>query len=140
MKKLIFHSSNFFGSGHFLIHEVLKKGPKIDRSQKSQNTKKLVASCLSITRRNFWILFMLWLDFHDWFLKLWIFISRWRNIFSKKFLAQIIIFGGYFGWLNVGLNQKILDELYCTLLDYKGIFHVQGKYIWHGSLFNPVIL
>ena len=25
MKKLIFHISNFFGSGHFLIHAILKK-------------------------------------------------------------------------------------------------------------------
>ena len=34
MKKLIFHLSNFFGSGHFLIHEILKNRPKYDRSQK----------------------------------------------------------------------------------------------------------
>ena len=36
-----------------------------------------------------WILFLLWLNFHDWFLKLWIFISRWRNIFSKKLLFMV---------------------------------------------------
>ena len=124
MKKLIFHLSNFFGSGHFLIHAILKKWPKIDRSQKSQNAKKSATLCPSTTRRNFWILFMLWLDFHDWFLKLWIFISRWRNIFPKKFLAQIIIFGGYFGWLNVGLNQKILDELYCV---YYFLFMIKNR-------------
>ena len=112
MKKLIFHLSNFFGSGHFLIHAILKKLPKIDRSQKSQNAKKSATSCPSTTRRNFWILFMLWLDFHDWFLKLWEVISNWRNIFSKNFLAQIITYGWYFAWFNVELNQKTLDDLY----------------------------
>ena len=111
MKKLIFNLSNFFGSGHFLIHEILKKWPKIDRSKKNQNTKKSVASCLSTTRRNFWILFMLWPNFYDWFLKLWAVISRWRNIFSKNFLAQIIIYGWYFGWFNVERNPKTLDDL-----------------------------
>ena len=34
MKKLIFRPSNFFGSGHFLIHEILKNRPKNDWSQK----------------------------------------------------------------------------------------------------------
>ena len=28
MKKLIFHLSKFFGSGHFLIHAILKESPK----------------------------------------------------------------------------------------------------------------
>ena len=40
MKKLIFRLSNFFGSGHFLIHEILKNRPKIDRSQKSYFNEK----------------------------------------------------------------------------------------------------
>ena len=35
MTILIFEESNFFGSGHFLILEILKNGPKNDRSQKS---------------------------------------------------------------------------------------------------------
>ncbi len=111
MKKLIFQYCNFFGFDHFLIHEILKKWPKNDRSQKIQNTKKSVASCPSTTRRNLWILFMLWPNFYDWFLKLWAVISRWRNIFSKNFLAQIIIYGWYFGWFKVEQNPKILDDL-----------------------------
>ena len=55
---------------------------------------------------------MLWLDFFDQFLKLWAVILERRNIFSKNFLAQIIIFDKYFGWFDVQLNQKILDDLY----------------------------
>ena len=35
--------------------------------------------------------------------------------FFKKKLAQIIIFGKYFGWFNVELNQKTLNDL-CYLL------------------------
>ena len=33
MKKLIFYSNNFFGSGHFLIHQTLTKGQKSARSK-----------------------------------------------------------------------------------------------------------
>ena len=58
---------------------------------------------------------MLWLNFFDQFLKLWAVILERRNIFSKKFLAQIIIFDKYFGWFDVQLNQKILVDLYCTV-------------------------
>ena len=36
MKKLIFYFNNFFGSGHFLIHQTLTKG------QKSAGSKKFV--------------------------------------------------------------------------------------------------
>ena len=55
---------------------------------------------------------MLWLDFHDWSLNLWTVILERKNIFSKKFLAQIITFGQYFGWFDVQLNRKTLDDLY----------------------------
>ena len=41
MIKLIFCINKFFGSGYFLIHEIFKKWPKSDRSQKSQNDKKV---------------------------------------------------------------------------------------------------
>ena len=69
------------------------QGSKNDWSQKSYLNEKSVFSCPSTSWNFFLILFMLWLDFHDWFLKLWAVISRWRNIFSKKLLAQIIIYG-----------------------------------------------
>ena len=36
MKKLIFYLNNFFGSSHFLIHQILTKG------QKSAGSKKFV--------------------------------------------------------------------------------------------------
>ena len=62
---------------------------------------------------------MLWLDFFDQFLKLWAVILERRNIFSKKFLAQIIIFDKYFGWFDVQLNQKTLDDLYYLQLILK---------------------
>ena len=35
MKKVIFGFNNFFGSGHFLIHDFWKKWSKNDRSQKN---------------------------------------------------------------------------------------------------------
>ena len=111
MKKLIFLYIKFFGSGHFLIHDILKNRPINDWSKKSQNIKKFVSSCLLTMRRNFWNLFILWTFFHDCFLKLWIFISKWADLFSKKLLAQIVIFGKYFGWFNVELNQKTLNDL-----------------------------
>ena len=69
MKKLIFHSSKFFGSGQFLIHEILKNWPKTDRSQKVCLIEKSILLSSSTSRRNFWILFILWLYFQDWFLK-----------------------------------------------------------------------
>ena len=131
MNKLIFHISSFFGSGHFLIHAILKKWPKIDRSQKSQNAKKSSTLCPSTTRRNFWILFMLWLDFHDWFLKLWAVISNWRNIFSKKFLAQIITYGwyfasGYFKKFKMFVLTYIFDRRHYVLLSIALISAAKG--------------
>ena len=36
MKKQIFYFNNFFGSGHFLIHQIWKKG------QKTAGAKKVV--------------------------------------------------------------------------------------------------
>ena len=40
MKKLIFYRNNFFGSGHFLIHEIWKKDRKIARAKKVVNYAK----------------------------------------------------------------------------------------------------
>ena len=93
MKKLFFLYFKFFGSGHFLVIFSDVMDQKNGRSKKSYLSKKSVFSCLSTSSRNFWTLLMLWLNFHAWLLNLWIFISRWRNIFSKKFLAQIIVYG-----------------------------------------------
>ena len=39
MKKLIFYLSNFFGSGHFLIHEVLKNDQKLTGAKKVKMLK-----------------------------------------------------------------------------------------------------
>ena len=38
-EKLIFEYNNFFGSGHFLTHDILKNGPKNDRNQKVIGSK-----------------------------------------------------------------------------------------------------
>ena len=54
MKKLIFDYNNFFGSGHFLIHQIWKNRLKNSRSQKSCCNQKSVFSCKSTTQRNFW--------------------------------------------------------------------------------------
>ena len=53
-KKLIFDYNNFFGSGHFLIHQIWKNRLKNSRSQKSCCNQKSVFSCKSTTQRNFW--------------------------------------------------------------------------------------
>ena len=39
MKKMIFDYSNFFGSGHFSIHQIWKNGSKKDRSQNVKGFK-----------------------------------------------------------------------------------------------------
>ena len=39
MKKLIFDYNNFFGLGHFLIHDILENRPKNDRNQKVIGSK-----------------------------------------------------------------------------------------------------
>ena len=97
MIKLIFCWDKFFCSGYFSIHEILKKWPKSDRSQKSQYGKKIVFWCLSTMRRNFWTPFMLWPYFYDCFWKLWPVSAYSLDLFSKKFLAQIITLAGLMG-------------------------------------------
>ena len=84
--KLIFHESNFFSLRSFLIHEILKNRPKNDRSQKSYIIEKSVFAWLSTSRRNFWILFMLWLYLHDWFLKLYEVISKLCDLGGCSYL------------------------------------------------------
>ena len=39
MKKLIFQFYNFFGSCHFLIHDILKMDQKMTGTKQSQNLK-----------------------------------------------------------------------------------------------------
>ena len=39
MKKLIFDKNNFFGSGHFLTHDILKNGPRNGQNQKVIGSK-----------------------------------------------------------------------------------------------------
>ena len=39
MKKLNFDKNNFFGSGHFLTHDILKNWPKNNRNQKVIGSK-----------------------------------------------------------------------------------------------------
>ena len=70
----LFWLRSFFGP--FLVILLRSHGSKNDRSQKSYFNEKSVFSCPSTSRRNFWILFMLWLYFYDCCLKLWIFISK----------------------------------------------------------------
>ena len=46
MKKLIFRKSNFFGSGHFLIHEILKNDQKMTGAKKVKILKnQLLHAC-----------------------------------------------------------------------------------------------
>ena len=50
MKKLIFHFTNFFCWGHFLIHHFWKKWAKNDPSKKNFASKKSVLSYHSATK------------------------------------------------------------------------------------------
>ena len=120
MKKLIFHLSNFFGSGHFLIHEILKNRPKNDRSQKSYFKEKSVFSCSSTSRRNFWILFMPWLYFHDWFLKLYEVISKLCDLGGCSYLD------------NKCSPCLCLPAIRCTKLGMKYGFPLtfNSQYLW----------
>ncbi len=67
MKKLIFYFNNFFGSGHFLIHQIWKNRLKNSRSQKSCCNQKSVFSCQSTTQKNFWNPITLVMYFHNFF-------------------------------------------------------------------------
>ena len=86
--KLIFRSSNFFGSGHFLIYFLRSHGSKSDRSSKSYFDEKSVFSCPSISWRNFWILFMLWLYFHGFFLKLYEDLAKLCDLGGHSYLDK----------------------------------------------------
>ena len=88
MTKQIFHSNNFLGSGHFLVHFLRSHGSKNDRSQKSYLNEKSVFSCPSTSRRNFWILLMLWLYFHGWILKLYEVISKLCDLGGHSYLDK----------------------------------------------------
>ena len=88
MKKLIFHKTNFFGSGHFLIHEILKNRPKSDCSQKSYYNEKSVFAWPSTSQRNIRILFMLWLYIYDRFLKLYEVISKLCDLGGCSYLDK----------------------------------------------------
>ena len=52
MKKLIFDYNNFIGSGHFLTHQIGKKGQKIGGAKNVFHFKNQF-SCPSTTKRNF---------------------------------------------------------------------------------------
>ena len=46
MKKLIFRKTNFFGSSHFLIHEILKNDQKMTGAKKVKILKnQLLYTC-----------------------------------------------------------------------------------------------
>ena len=51
MKKLIFHFTNFFGWGHFLIHHFWKKWSKNHPSKKKFASKKSLLSYNSTTQK-----------------------------------------------------------------------------------------
>ena len=51
MKKLIFHFTNFFGWGHFLIHHFWKKWSKNHPSKKKFASKKSLLSYISTTQK-----------------------------------------------------------------------------------------
>ena len=132
MQKLIFHKSNFFGSGHFLIHEIWKNRPKNDRSQKIYFYEKSVFACRSTLWRNFWILFMLWLYLHDWFLKLYEVISKLCDL-------------GGCSYLDFKCSPSLcLPTIWCTKLEMKYGFpllkmsqnlikHIGTKYLNFGT-------
>ena len=87
--------------GHFLRYQ----GSKNDRSPKSYFYKKSVFSCLSTSQRNFWILFMLWLYFHDWFLKLYRVIAKFCDLGGHSYLVQKCSPGLY--WPKTGWPSRI---------------------------------
>ena len=107
MKKLIFHWNNIFGSGHFLVYFLRSHGSKIDRSQKIYFNEKSVFSCPSTSRRNFWIFFMPWLYFHDWFLKLYEVISKLCDLGGCSYLD------------NKCSPSLCLPAIWCTKLEMK---------------------
>ena len=80
----------FFNQVTFLApaHAILKKWPKIDQSQKSQNTKKSLTSWLSTTQRNFWDSLILWTFFHDSFFKTLNFYFKMVGPFCKQFFGS----------------------------------------------------
>ena len=87
--------------GHFLRSQ----GSKNDRSPKSYFYKKSVFSCSSTSQRNFWILFMLWLYFHDWFLKLYRVIAKFCDLGGHSYLVQKCSPGLY--WPKTGWPSRI---------------------------------
>ena len=97
--KVIFWLRSIFG--HFLRSQ----GSKNDRSPKSYFYKKSVFSCSSTSQRNFWILFMLWLYFHDWFLKLYRVIAKFCDLGGHSYLVQKCSPGLY--WPKTGWPSRI---------------------------------
>ena len=76
----------------YIGHEILKNRPKNDPSQKSYLKEKSVLSCLSTSRWIFLFSFMLWLYFHDWFLKLYKARAKLCYLRGQSFLDQNLFF------------------------------------------------
>ena len=88
MTKLIFHSQNFLGSGHFLVHNLRPHGSKNDRRQKSYFNEKSLFSCPSTSWKNFLTLLMLWLYIQGWIMKLYKVISKLCNLGGRSYLDK----------------------------------------------------
>ncbi len=88
MTKLIFHSQNFLGSGHFLVHNLRPHGSKNDRIQKSYFNEKSLFSCPSTSWKNFLTLLMLWLYIQGWIMKLYKVISKLCNLGGRSYLDK----------------------------------------------------
>ena len=88
MAKLIIHYSNFFCSGHFLTYFSDIMDQKMTGAKKSYLNKKSVLSCLSTSQRFFLVLFMHWLYFHDWFLKLYEASAKLCDLGGRSYLDK----------------------------------------------------
>ena len=99
----------------FSIHEILKKDQKVTGSKKFIRVKNQFFHARQpwegiFEIRSYWGLFS-----RTVFSKLWAVILEQWNIFSKKFLAQIITHGHNFNWFDVLANPTTLKVLYYVL-------------------------
>ena len=136
----LFLLRSFFG--HFLRSH----GSKNDRSQKSYFYEKSVFSCSLTSWRNFWIFFMLWLYFHDWFLNLYEVIAKFCDLGGRSYLEQKCSPGLYWpntGWPPESKNLRatlMLALAPCHDINHKILVFLAKKLSkatsWRGKVWN----
>ena len=100
MKKLIFRLSNFFGSGHFLITDILKNDQKMTGAKKVKLLKNQVLHAQQPHKEIFEFCSCSGLIFMTNFWNFEFLFQDGETFFQKNFLAQIIIYDYYFGWFD----------------------------------------